>query len=113
MGLALRDDAYHTHGEYLTWPEGVRYPLIDGEAFLLAPVPTVRHQEVAGAVYCQLRAALKGKPCQALIATVDVLVVRDPAKVGERSVRGAPDFVLDGMSIQRDALAERLPQPEY
>jgi len=118
MGLALRDDAYHTYGEYLTWPEEVSYQLIDGEAFLMAPAPTVRHQQVAGEIHRQLATALLGKPCLALIAPVDVLlpkadeadervdtvvqpdvlVVCDPAKVGERGVRGAPDFVVEVLS---------------
>ncbi len=119
MGLALRDPEYHTYGDYLTWPEEVRYELIDGEAFLMAPAPTVSHQNVAGEVFRQLANALHGgKPCRALIAPVDVrlpktdeaderidtvvqpdvLVVCDPSKVSERGVRGAPDWVLEVLS---------------
>jgi len=118
MGLALRDPEYHTYGDYLTWPEDVRYELIDGEAFLMAPAPTVSHQDIAGEVYYQLRNALHGKPCRALIAPVDVrlpradeaderidtvvqpdvLVVCDKKKVSERGVRGAPDWVLEVLS---------------
>jgi hypothetical protein len=37
MGLPLRDHDYHTYGDYLRWPEDVRYELIDGEAYLMAP----------------------------------------------------------------------------
>lgn len=118
MGLALRDPEYHTYGDYLTWPEDVRYELIDGEAFLMAPAPTVSHQDIAGEVYYQLRNALQGKPCRALIAPVDVrlpkadeadeqidtvvqpdvLVVCDAGKVSDRGVRGAPDWVLEVLS---------------
>ena len=118
MGLAKRDTAYHTYGDYLGWPEDVRYELIDGEAYLMAPAPTVRHQNIAGEIYYQLRQSLDGKPCQVLIAPVDVLlpkadeadarvdtvvqpdvlVVCDDAKVGERRVRGAPDFVVEVLS---------------
>lgn len=39
MGLPQRDKDDHTYGEYLTWPEDVRYELIDGVAFLMAPAP--------------------------------------------------------------------------
>jgi len=118
MGLALRDPECHTYGDYLTWPEDVRYELIDGEAFLMAPAPTVSHQDIAGEVYRQLGNALRGKPCRALIAPVDVrlpkadeaderidtvvqpdvLVVCDEKKVSERGVRGAPDWVLEVLS---------------
>ncbi len=40
MPLPRRDVQQHTYGEYLTWPEDVRYELIDGEAFCMAPAPT-------------------------------------------------------------------------
>jgi len=118
MGLALRDPEYHTYGDYLTWPEDVRYELIDGEAYMMAPAPSVSHQDIAGEVYYQLRNALQGKPCRALIAPVDVrlpkadeadeqidtvvqpdvLVVCDKSKVSERGIRGAPDWVLEVLS---------------
>jgi len=118
MGLALRDNDYHTYGDYLTWPEDVRYELIDGVAYLMAPAPTVSHQDIAGEIFFQLRQALQGKPCRVLIAPVDVrlpkadeaderidtvvqpdvLVVCDPAKISERGVRGAPDWVLEVLS---------------
>jgi Uma2 family endonuclease len=118
MGLALRDNGYHTYGDYLTWPEDVRYELIDGAAYLMAPAPTVSHQDIAGEVFFQLKQALHGPPCRVLIAPVDVrlpkadeaderidtvvqpdvLVVCDPAKLSERGVRGAPDWVLEVLS---------------
>lgn len=126
MGLALRDHAHHTYGEYLTWPEDQRYQLIDGEAYLMAPAPTVRHQEVVGEIYVQLRNALAGQasPCRVLIAPVDVLlpkaeeadeavdtvvqpdvlVVCDPAKIRDRNVRGAPDLVVEVLSPSTSAL---------
>jgi Uma2 family endonuclease len=118
MGLALRDLEHHTYGDYLTWPEDVRYELIDGDAYMMSPAPTVSHQDIAGEVYYQLRNALQGKSCRALIAPVDVrlpkadeaddqidtvvqpdvLVVCDPSKVSERGLRGAPDWVLEVLS---------------
>lgn len=118
MGLAKRDTAFHTYGDYLDWPEDVRYELIDGVAYLMAPAPTVRHQDIVGEIFRQLANALEGKPCRVLIAPVDVvlprageadeqadtvvqpdvLVVCDPAKIGERRVRGAPDFVVEVLS---------------
>ena len=50
MGLQLKDQQHHTYGDYLSWPDDVRYELIDGEAYLMAPpAPTISHQTVAGA----------------------------------------------------------------
>ena len=118
MGLAQRDTTYHTYGDYLTWPEDVRYELIDGIAYLMAPAPTPRHQDIAGAVYVQLHNKLGDSRCRVLIAPVDVvlaradeadervdtvvqpdvLVVCDPEKIGEKRVRGAPDLVVEVLS---------------
>ena len=118
MGLALRDTAHHTYGDYLTWPEDVRYELIAGVAYLMSPAPTVRHQSIAGEIFRQLANALESHRCQVLIAPVDVvlpradevdervdtvvqpdlLVVCDPAKIGEKRVRGAPDLVVEVLS---------------
>ena len=120
MGLARLDDKLHTYAEYLTWPEDVRYELIDGVAYMMAPpAPTLDHQDFAGEIYFQLRQALEGKPCRVFIAPVDVrlpkanekdelidtvvqpdvLVVCDQHKLDrKRGVRGAPDFAVEVLS---------------
>ncbi|MDP2830273.1 MAG: Uma2 family endonuclease [Sulfuricellaceae bacterium] len=118
MGLAQRDTEHYTVGDYLTWPEDVRYELIDGIAYMMAPAPTVFHQDIAGEIYFQLRQKLEDHPCRVLIAPVDVvlprqnetdeqantivqpdvLVVCDPDKILEKRVRGAPDFIVEVLS---------------
>jgi len=118
MSLARRDNAYHTYADYLAWPEDVRYELIDGVAYLMAPAPDLAHQEVAGGIYRQLANALDGAPCRVFIAPVDVrlpkadetdaridtvvqpdvLVVCDPSKLDRRGVQGAPDLVVEVLS---------------
>ena len=118
MGLALRDLEHHNYGDYLRWPEDVRYELIDGAAYLMAPAPTLDHQDIAGEIYVQLRQTLKGKSCRVFIAPVDVrlpkaqeedeqidtvvqpdvLLVCDPLKLDRRGVRGAPDLVVEVLS---------------
>ncbi len=118
MGLARRDTIHHTYGDYLGWPEDVRYELIDGEAFMMAPAPDLEHQEVAGEIFFQLRLALGEGPCKPFVAPVDVrlprldeaddqidtvvqpdvLVVCDPSRLDRRGVRGAPDLVVEVLS---------------
>lgn len=118
MGLPRRDAQYHTYGEYLTWPEDVRYELIDGVAYAMAPAPSRRHQEILGEIYRQVANALAGKSCRPFIAPFDVRlprgdeadeavdtvvqpdlsVVCDPAKLDERGCRGAPDWVVEVLS---------------
>lgn len=118
MALAQRDEQHHTYADYLGWPEDIRYELIDGVAWMMAPAPDLAHQEIAGEIFFQLRRKLEGHPCRAFIAPVDVrlpraaeadedvdtvvqpdvLVVCDPDKLDRRGVRGAPDFVVEVLS---------------
>lgn len=118
MALALKDRQSHTYGDYLTWPDDVRYELIDGEAYLMSPAPDLSHQDVAGEIYRQAANALRGKPCRAFIAPLDVrlpkqneadafidsvvqpdvLVACDANKLDKRGVRGAPDWVVEVLS---------------
>jgi len=107
-----------TYADYLTWDDGQRWEIIDGEAFCMSPAPATEHQVIAGDVYAQLSFQLRGKRCQPFIAPLDVrlpkpgqddattdrvvqpdvLVVCDPAKYDHRGVRGAPDFVVEVLS---------------
>lgn len=118
MSLAKRDTAYHTYEEYLSWPAGVPYELIDGAAYLMSPAPLRVHQEIVGEIYFQARAALEGKPFRAYVAPFDVrlpkadeadgqidtvvqpdvLVVCDESKLDERGMRGAPDWIVEVLS---------------
>lgn len=141
MGLARRDNAHHTYLDYLGWPEDVRYELIDGEAFLMAPAPDLAHQELAGEIFFQLRQALGDGPCKPFIAPVDVrlpradeadeqidtvvqpdvLVVCDPSRLDRRGVRGAPDLVVEVLSpstashdhVRKRQIYERAGVKEY
>jgi Uma2 family endonuclease len=54
MGLPLRDQYLHTYGECLTWPEELRYELVDGRAYAMSPAPTRRHQESVGDLFSQI-----------------------------------------------------------
>lgn len=108
----------YTYADYLTWPDDFRCELIDGKVYLMSPAPTLGHQDIAGEIFVQLKQQLKGKPCRAFIAPLDVrlpkigrkrddedtvvqpdvLVVCDASKLDERGVRGAPDWVIEVLS---------------
>lgn len=110
--------ALHTYADYLTWGEEVRGELIDGLFYDMTPAPTPQHQDTVLGVSTQLRDQLRGKPCKVYIAPLDVLllndgredassrnvvqpdvlIVCDRSKVGEKALRGAPDWVLEVLS---------------
>jgi Uma2 family endonuclease len=118
MGLPQRDALHHTYADYRSWPEEVRYELLDGTAYLMSPAPSRQHQELLGELFYQVRLGLEGKPCRAYIAPFDVrlpkgaeadeqvdtvvqpdlLVVCDRGKLDEGGMRGAPDWVVEVLS---------------
>ena len=132
MGLPARHTAHHTYADYLSWPDDVRYELIDGEAYAMAPAPTPLHQLWVGEVYRQLADTLSGTPCRVFLAPFDVRlshddtfevdadidtvvqpdlsVVCDRGKIDERGCRGAPDWVVEVLSPSsagRDMIVKR------
>ncbi|MFZ5951389.1 MAG: Uma2 family endonuclease [Candidatus Rifleibacteriota bacterium] len=105
----------YSYADYLTWQDGRRYELIDGEVFAMTPAPGFDHQEICGAIFAEFRSFLKGKKCRAIIAPFDVVFSRksddlkelhtilqpdisifcDQEKIGKNSAFGAPDLVVE------------------
>lgn len=141
MALPKTSDRRFTYADYLKWPDGERWELIDGEAFAMSPAPTISHQTLVLDMARQIADVLDGAPCRALIAPVDVLlptpdeaddqtttvvqpdilVVCDPKKITDRNVRGAPDWIIEVLSpatarhdhLTKRALYERAGVREY
>lgn len=111
--MAIPQEAHATAEDYWSLPEGRRAELVEGKLYDMAP-PSVVHQKAAGGLFRLLANHIDevGGPCLALQAPVavdleadgktwvepDVLVVCDPAKVTDRAIEGAPDFVAEVVS---------------
>ncbi len=76
MGQPLARKAQYTYADYLGWPEDVRYELIDGVAYAMAPAPSRSHQLVVVELSRQIATALKGSGCQTFVAPFDVRLPR-------------------------------------
>lgn len=142
MGMPqLKDQTLYTYGDYRKWTGDQRYELIDGQAYAMSPAPVIDHQRIVTHICAQLVAALAGKPCEAMVAPVDVrlprqqeaddlvdvvvqpdvLVVCDPSKIDHKGVRGAPDLVVEVLSpltaghdqIRKRRVYERADVKEY
>jgi Uma2 family endonuclease len=115
MGYALKkENEYCTYADYLNWDTEERYELIDGAAYLMAPGPSRIHQDATLGIANQFKNFLEGKTCKVYVAPFDVrlnaneeddtvvqpdiLVVCDTSKLGEYSVKGAPDLVVEVLS---------------
>ena len=115
MELPQEDERY-SWSDYLSWPEGERYELIDGLAYAMSPAPQRRHQEISGEIFRQASNALKGQPCRVYDAPFDVklsadedddaptvvqpdiTVTCDRSKLTEQGMTGPPDLVVEIVS---------------
>lgn len=135
MGYAVKKKpgGKFTFKDYLTWPEGERWELIDGDAYDMTPAPTPKHQQVVFNLGTLLKSQIGDKSCRTYIAPTDVVlsehdvvqpdifVVCDKKKITAVNIQGAPDLVLEVLSPstsikdKRDkkALYERFGVEEY
>ena len=107
-------DKRYTYADYVTWPEDVRYELIDGVPYMMSPAPGRAHQRLLVELCRQLATFLKGKTCEVYSAPFDVrlnidtgddavvqpdiTVVCDRSKLDDKGCNGAPDMVVEILS---------------
>ena len=105
-------------GEYTTedlenLPEDLRFELIDGYLYALSS-PTIRHQDVVGEVFFQIKAFIKANkgPCHVYMAPLDTRIDQDNRTslqpdvfvvcrqdiIMKKNIFGAPDFIAEVLS---------------
>jgi Uma2 family endonuclease len=122
-----------TYSDYSAWPADERWEIIGGEAYLMTPAPTIRHQEISGILYSQFAQFLKGSGCKLFFAPTDVvfdehnivqpdlLIVCDKNKITANNIQGVPDLIIEILSPstalkdkrEKKALYERFGVREY
>ena len=104
----------YTYEDYYNWEDGIRYELIDGQAYLMEPAPAYGHQDSQMHLSVQLYNFLKGSPCKVFVAPFDVrlnfdtddntvlqpdiVVFLDRSKLAGTGSLGAPDMVIEILS---------------
>jgi Uma2 family endonuclease len=130
-----------TYGDYVRWQGDERWELVAGEAHLMSPAPSRRHQEVVVGLLEQIARTLRDSRCRVYVAPFDVrlprgaeddadidtvvqpdlAVICDETKLDEAGCRGAPDWILEVLSpataardrVQKRDLYERHGVREY
>ena len=64
----------YTYGDYRTWDDGLRWELIDGEAFCMSPGPGTAHQTLSAKLVIKLGSYFEGKGCRVYSAPFDVML---------------------------------------
>lgn len=115
----------YTYADYLTWNDDVRYELIEGVPYMMAPAPSPAHQEISVELIRQIANYLRGKKCKAFTAPFDIRlfadttddtvvqpdlsIICDPDKIDARGCQGPPDMIIEILSpatAQRDQITK-------
>jgi Uma2 family endonuclease len=124
MGLPLKkEEKVFTYADYKEWELGEfeRFELIYGEAYAMS-APNAKHQEILTELVSQFHEYLRGKTCRVYPAPYDVRlfyeedesddtvvqpdlsVICDEQKRGYEGCRGAPDLVVEILSLSNTAI---------
>jgi Uma2 family endonuclease len=106
-------NGFYTYGDYQTWPDDMRYEIVDGRQYMFAS-PSGIHQLVSMELGTQLNAFLKGGPCMVIaeydvrlnaknkddksdntVFRPDLLVLCDKGKWSNHGIIGAPELVIE------------------
>ena len=105
----------YTYADYLTWPEGERWEILDGVPSMQA-APTWQHQAISVQLTTQFNAHLKGTPCRVfaapfdlcipdanerdeeisnIITQPDIVVICDESKLRKTGYFGVPALIIE------------------
>ncbi len=113
-----REQQRYTYGDFLSWPEGERWELVDGKPYDMTPAPSANHQRILRELSMHFSLYLRGKSCEVFFAPFDIrlpsgnekdeeiqtvvqpdlVVICDKSKLDEKGCRGAPDLIVEILS---------------
>jgi len=109
-GHALRKEELYTWADYQKWPDGERWEIVDGKAYMMSPAPTTRHQAILGALAREFLNYFHNRRCKPFLSPVDVklsdedivqpdiVVVCDDRQIKETHIEGAPALAVEIVS---------------
>lgn len=114
--MPLPKESTYTVKDIYALPDGERGELIDGQIYYMAPTPSRTHQKLVGKLYNVISNYIdsNGGKCEPYIAPFavflnkddltyvepDVSVICDPNKLNDKGCNGAPDWIIEIVSIE-------------
>jgi len=112
------EERKYSYADYLTWDEGEKVELIDGEIFNMSPAPSRQHQQILGELFKAFSSFLEDAECEVYFAPFDVrlfaenkrnddinnvvqpdlTVVCDKDKLDDQGCNGSPDLIIEVIS---------------
>lgn len=68
----LKIQKTYTWNDYQSWPDDERWEIIKGQPYAMSPSPASRHQLIVSALSASLFDRLRGTPCRAFVAPMDL-----------------------------------------
>ncbi|MEW6708591.1 MAG: Uma2 family endonuclease [Candidatus Riflebacteria bacterium] len=84
----------YSYADYLTWQDGRRYELIDGEAFAMTPAPGRFHQFILHRLSLEFGNFFRKKSCEVYTAPFDVRLERTTLRGKETRTVVQPDLAV-------------------
>ena len=118
-GSTARQHGRYTWSDYCSWDDGQRWEIIGGDAYLMSPSPTSRHQDIVRELFLQMGSHFKGRSCRVYSAPLDVvlsdedvvqpdiLVVCEPGQIKRTHIQGAPALAVEIVS-EHSARTDRM-----
>jgi Uma2 family endonuclease len=109
-GFAVKKEERYNWSDYQKWPDDERWEIIYGEAHMMSPAPSTRHQAALGALAREFLNYFHNRKCQAFLSPVDVklsdedivqpdiVVVCDDQQIKDTHIEGAPSLVVEIVS---------------
>lgn len=115
MALPQQYERY-TYQDYLSWPEGERWELVDGVAYAMSPAPTTGHQRILVELSRQISNHLLDRDCEVLVAPFDLKLSEEaddreptvlqpdlaitcrPETITEHGITGTPELCVEVVS---------------
>ncbi|OHD12571.1 MAG: hypothetical protein A2Y41_02610 [Spirochaetes bacterium GWB1_36_13] len=118
MSLALKDDRKFSYADYLSWKDGKRWEIIEGEVYDVSPAPSREHQKISIRLSSFFEQFLKEKSCEVYAAPFDVRfgetserdeeietvvqpdisIICELQKLDDRGCLGSPDLIVEIIS---------------
>ncbi len=115
-------DGTYSYADYLTWRLEESVELIKGKIMAMSPAPNRKHQSIPGNLFLHLGNYFKCKPCEVFVAPFnvklydrrksllnngeafsavqpDLCVICDKDKLTEQGCDGAPDWIIEVLTI--------------
>jgi Uma2 family endonuclease len=84
----------YTYADYLNWPDGERWEIINGIPFMMSPAPSRQHQQISGSLFAKIYNYLENKTCQVYSAPFDVRFAPENKKDDEIETVVQPDILV-------------------